>query len=271
MVIIGAVAFFALSGSDSDGSAATGGDPTAGGNDASFDEVDNFDNDIAIGTVGGSSDPGSSEGVTGLDGEEIVVDPALDPAPIVTTTTTTMVSAFAPSTVLSSFGQFGPQMVDADGVATSGPDGSGCEPGGTSLPDGLWYVRMTSAAADGSSIEVDLQCRYSGDNVDLYVGDAADDDEWDFGDELVVNDSETLRTVPVADNGVFYPGYCFFPDQREGGGGQLPGADATDTLAQMGTSADPYQGAYLDTLAVWLLIKDGAATEIVDGFYRCAG
>ena len=58
MVIIGAVAFFALSGSDSDVSAATGGDPTAGGNDASFDEVDNFDNDIAIGTVGGSSDPG---------------------------------------------------------------------------------------------------------------------------------------------------------------------------------------------------------------------
>ena len=71
-------------------------------------------------------------------------------------------------------------------------DGSGCTPGSAStLPDGLWYVGVVGV--DGSSLLVDLVCRYSDDaRQEIYTPESV------LFDDSVRNDSTLIRTVPTS-------------------------------------------------------------------------
>ena len=187
------------------------------------------------------------------------------------TSTTAASSTTAPidstgteSVILTTFGQSGPREVDADNNPTDGPDGSGCTPGGDVLPDGVWLVQITSVdAGPPLAVEFDLLCRYTGDNI-------PDEDLRDF-DDWVYNDSERLRTMSVADDASFHPGWCFAEPGEEWTEEFRPSVAAADALPRFGADDDPYQGAFLQFQWTWVRVQGGEIAELVDAFYFCAG
>jgi hypothetical protein len=110
-----------------------------------------------------------------------------------TTTTTgapTTTTTQATTTTVPPSSPFGPQPT----FSNTGASGSGCTPGGGSLPDGWWYGYGMSAMEPGSAFDFDLAC--------FFVGDAAQDEAADRGDEAgdvyITNDNPQLRTVQLA-------------------------------------------------------------------------
>jgi hypothetical protein len=84
-------------------------------------------------------------------------------------------------------------LVDEWGTMHAGSDwsdsssggffGSGCSPGTTSLPDGVWYGRITETRSD--SVSFDLYC----------IGPPGpNDEEWMF---TIINNSLSIRDVPI--------------------------------------------------------------------------
>lgn len=187
------------------------------------------------------------------------------PAPTTTLAPTTDDSV-AESVVLNTFGFGGPREVDAGNEPTTGADGSGCAPGGALLPDGVWLVQLTSVTdALPLTVEFDLLCRYTGENIPQEPEEARDFDDWIF------NDNPTLRTLPVSAEATFHPGWCHAEPGEEFTEEQRPGLFAADVLPVLGTDADPFSSDFLNWASVWLLVDEGEVVEFVDAFYYCAG
>ena len=165
------------------------------------------------------------------------------------------------------FGIGGPHEVDGEGRATNGPDGSGCSPGTATLPDGVWLVGIEGIIERSGVVSavVDLMCQYSGPNA---LAAYPDDD---FEDSIVVNEVAATRTLIVAEEATFHPGFCFFEPADGEWDRPGPALDATTELLAMAAGADRYEGAFLSSLQVWLVVRDGSIVEVFDAFYHCAG
>ena len=129
-----------------------------------------------------------------------------------------------------------------DNIAADGAMGSGCAPGSSTLPDGVWFGFAESWST--ASIKFDLACWYSGtvaENKAAARGDEVNNDYY------LINDNPTLRTVPVNGN---------VPAKKAGW------EDGVFTLNQV--IADP--GGSLPTshpYPVWLYVNDGKVTALV--------
>ena len=116
------------------------------------------------------------------------------------------------------------------------PDGSGCSPGSTELPDGVWYVRLVDL--DDNKLAVDLMCVYSDEA-------AFAREDYGGGDRVYVNDSTKLRHVELGENPAFYFLTDWgIPDSQE----YLPLTIVPNAIA------DGYAEG-------WLLVEGGHATE----------
>ena len=132
------------------------------------------------------------------------------------------------------------------------------------MPDGAWFVQITAVEVGPPlAVEFDLLCRYTGENI-------PDEENRDF-DDWVYNDSDRLRTMTVADDATFHPGWCFAEPGAEWVDEQRPAEFAADALPRFGEEDDPYRGAFLEFQWTWVEVDGGEITEIVDGFYFCAG
>ena len=114
------------------------------------------------------------------------------PAGTVTSTTDEESTTSASTTSTPTTG--GEPLPDEPPLSTTRASGSGCNPGGSELPDGWWYGSLESGVGD--EVTFDLAC--------YYVGAIAETEAAARGDEVnndyyVVNESSQLRTVPVAD------------------------------------------------------------------------
>ncbi|WP_436793823.1 hypothetical protein [Actinospongicola halichondriae] len=101
-----------------------------------------------------------------------------------TTTTTTIVSTTTSSSV---------QEDESPTFRATGPSGSGCTPGGDTLPDGWWFGERTTPI--GSDVGFDLACYYADAAADA---EAAARDDVAVGGFYIVNDNPQVRTVPVS-------------------------------------------------------------------------
>jgi hypothetical protein len=96
------------------------------------------------------------------------------------------------SKVLDRYGDEGPQEAVAPNDGSDGTAGSGCRPGSRDrLPDGVWMTYVTAFSAD--TVAVDLLCFETVESS----GEAIED--WGF-----TNDSTRSRTVPLADDALFF-------------------------------------------------------------------
>lgn len=126
------------------------------------------------------------------------------------------------------------------------PEGSGCNPGTDTLPDGEWYGGVRGFDEQGFAF--DLAC--------LYVGDAAEAAAAEDGEEspppndyYVRNESEQVRTFTVdPDTPVTW----------------YPSGDPNDEV----TGTYPEWIEFLATqesyLGIWVTVESGAVTEIAE-------
>ncbi|MCP4958718.1 MAG: hypothetical protein GY925_05540 [Actinomycetia bacterium] len=141
-------------------------------------------------------------------------------------------SARERSIIASTWGGSGP-FHDHGGVE---PDGSGCSPGTADLPDGIWYVSLTSV--EDHTLAVDLMCVYSDEA-------AFARDDYGGGDRVYVNTSTKLRYVELGESPSFY----FIVDWN-------------DPDSQMFVPMTVLTNAISDGLADgWLLVEGGHAIE----------
>jgi hypothetical protein len=152
--------------------------------------------------------------------------------------TVTPTSTVAPPTVPSHVWVFG------DEWTTNPPDqaqGSGCTPGATSLPDGVWFGFAESWST--SQIAFDMACWWTGDKA-MEVGLAHGfEDAYDY---YITNDNSTIRLVTVPGN---------IPAMKAGW------EDGIFTLTQV--IADP--GGSLPTnhpYPVWIYVNGGVVTQL---------
>jgi hypothetical protein len=115
--------------------------------------------------------------------------------------------------------------------------GSGCSPGTESLPDGVWYGRITKGTMD--SVAFDLYCK----------GPPPDDgEEWWF---TIVNNSPKIRDVPIS------PSTQVFAIAPDGGHEVQPYSSWYQT---------PHPRMFCPDEGCWdvvLFINQGQATEII--------
>lgn len=126
--------------------------------------------------------------------------------------------------------------------------GSGCTPGTAVLPDGEWFGYVDTAAS--SELEFDLACWFSG----VPAADAAAEDGSESpppNDYYVRNQSSALRTVAVSDAAAVQ-------QLVDTGGAELVTVAYGEWSAGWG-SLDYQPG-------VWLTIKDGKVTEIMEQY-----
>jgi hypothetical protein len=95
----------------------------------------------------------------------------------------------APSATTSGAGDLGEAPVLDTGAAA----GSGCSPGGDTLPDGWWFGTVPEEVGD--SLALDLECFFVGAAAQAA---AAEDGEEVANDVYLRNDSDTIRTTPLA-------------------------------------------------------------------------
>ena len=154
-------------------------------------------------------------------------------APTTTTTSPSTTSTLGPTTTTDT-------VIDTNALA----EGSGCTPGGGSLPDGEWYGLVVSRSDD--SLEFDLACWFTGDGAVLA---AAEDGEESPppNDYYVRNANPETRDVPVGSD----IEVVFYPD-----------GDPTneDTVSYEEWDALVAQRGY--ELGVWLEVEEGLITEI---------
>jgi hypothetical protein len=75
----------------------------------------------------------------------------------------------------------------------SQPQGSGCAPGATSLPDGIWFGRVTSWST--TQIAFDMECWWTGSGAIATAAARGDEVNNDY---YLTNDATTVRVVSVA-------------------------------------------------------------------------
>jgi hypothetical protein len=135
----------------------------------------------------------------------------------------------------------------ADGTS---PNGSGCSPSGSTLPDGTWFGYLKSFDTAAQTFGLDLAC--------FYVGPAANAKAAELGKEtpvpndyLITNQSETVFTVPA------WPNVQIVPLDHVGGGFSGGLAPASTGLANaqkiLDTPAPPI---------VWVQVTSGKALVI---------
>ncbi len=137
-------------------------------------------------------------------------------------------------------------------AGSEGASGSGCEPGGDELPDGIWFGYLLAEDPSNATIEFDLTCFYFGEAAWTKAaeeGEEANNDLW------IVNQSDKIRTFE-------YPAkttvWTITGDPNEG---HFPRLLITEW---------PEASAYLDcpgeNCGVWLYINDGRFNDIVEQY-----
>jgi len=126
------------------------------------------------------------------------------------------------------------------------PEGSGCTPGTTELPDGEWYGQVD--AFDATGISFDLACWFTGEAAEVA---AADDGEESPppNDYYVRNENDEVRLLTVAvDTPVTWQ----------------PSGDPNEVVE--GTFADwtEYLEGVEFRLGIWVTVTGGQVTEIVE-------
>jgi hypothetical protein len=156
-----------------------------------------------------------------------------DPLPIVTTLTADAYHTVAAHTDSSLW----PVELPGSGEAL----GSGCSPGGGTLPDGIWagWITVRSAA----SVEFDLACAYAGGE----------------GGPGISNVSTRLRTVTVAGSAVVYP-----ISEQGLTGEPVPYSVWQTAPVSRFCEAVLITPAFPTGCPVWLYVNDGRITEIVE-------
>lgn len=147
-----------------------------------------------------------------------------DPLPTTTTVTAaTPVSRY----VVSHPGRFPDPLPGSDGAA-----GSGCAPGTTTLPDGIWFGYATARTIDG--IQFDLACLFIDPTVD--------------GGNRISNQNPTLRSIAVAS-------------------GTTVHAVTWDPFYTPITYSEWIVWECLEYCGVWLYINEGIVTEVAEQFF----
>jgi hypothetical protein len=166
--------------------------------------------------------------------------------PTTTTPTATTTTAATTTTVYAAgTPTLFPPPAGGDGAA-----GSGCSPGGDTLPDGVWFGYIV--ARDGATIEFDLACFFFGD---IAYEKGAEAGEEVANDYFVSNVNPTLRSIGIEGGVPVYEIDATQPDQF------LTVSFADWPLDPSGYIAcpDPFCG-------VWLYVNGGAVTEIVEQY-----
>jgi hypothetical protein len=163
-------------------------------------------------------------------------------APTSSTTATTAGAGAGGGSTTASSATSGPgSSADALGEVpdkdTGGAAGSGCSPGGDTLPDGWWFGQVTDEVTD--TLALDLSCFFTGQAA---IDAAAEDGQTVENDVYIRNDSTTVRETPLADGVV---AQCL-----TGGTADLQACDATDASGP-----------------VWIRVIDGHVDRILEQFF----
>lgn len=145
---------------------------------------------------------------------------------------------------------------------SEGAGGSGCAPGSTGLPDGIWFG-LVIAKAD-TSITFDLACFLFGP---IAVEEGADDGIVvdPIGEVYIRNSNPTVRTITVDPSVSVYEYLEDLTDTTEVPFNPVPIADWPEDP----TFSQPCPGKFC---GVWLFVNDGAVTEMLEQFFApCVG
>ena len=167
----------------------------------------------------------------------------------VTTTTTAEVPSSGPFVVVWEDLTLAPPSPLA---GSEGASGSGCEPGGDELPDGIWFGYLLAEDPSNATIDFDLACLYFGEPA---WTEAAEEGEEANNDLWIVNQSDKIRTLEYPAKATVW---TITGDPTEG---HFPRLLITEW---------PEASAYLDcpgkNCGVWLYINDGHFNNIVEQY-----
>jgi len=137
-------------------------------------------------------------------------------------------------------------------AGSEGASGSGCEPGGDDLPDGIWFGYLLAEDPSNATIRFDLACLYFGE---VAWTKAAEEGEEANNDLWIVNQSDKIRTLEYPAKATVW---TITGDPTEG---HFPRLLITEW---------PEASAYLDcpgeNCGVWLYINDGSFNDIVEQY-----
>jgi len=168
-----------------------------------------------------------------------IATPPLTPTPAPTPTSVpTSLPAPTATTPAAHVWVFGDEW---DYTGADGAQGSGCSPGSSTLPDGVWFSLAHSWST--TTIDLDLACWYSGAKAESVAAARGDEVNNDY---FLVNDVTTLRSVPVdgdvpAKKAAWEDGIFTLSAVMADPGGSLP-------------TNSPYP--------VWIFVNGGAVTEV---------
>lgn len=135
-----------------------------------------------------------------------------------------------------------PVQLPFDGSA----GGSGCQPGGEALPDGLWFGFPVEVQSD--SLGFDLACWFTGEAaVQAAAQDRAEPPPNDY---YIRNDNPTVRQLDVAPT----TGVDWYPDF---------GDPSSEARAGYGDWVDAYASrGYMP--GVWITVDGGRVVDVVE-------
>ena len=174
--------------------------------------------------------------------------------PVTTTNTTTVVGTTAPSPpTIGEPGVFPrPDTTTGPLPGSEGAGGSGCAPGTTSLPDGIWFGFVTAKA--DTSIMFDLACFFFGP----IASEEGAKDDVDVDNEIYIRNAKaTVRTITVDPSVPVYEYFEDLTDTIEVPFKPVPFAD----WPQDPTFPNPCPGEFC---GVWLFVNDAAVTEMLE-------
>ncbi len=180
------------------------------------------------------------------------------PAPTTAPATTAPPTSVAPTATEWPPGEWnteslGLSLAPPEPIGTGPASGSGCAPGGETLPDGIWFGTAVERLPDG--IAFDLMCFWWGDAA---VAEAEARSEEAPGGFLITNDNPTLREFTIAaDRTVHHVDL----DRDDGSFMRLRFDEWP--LPEDVFSYTPCPGEYC---WVWLWINDGRVTEISEQY-----
>jgi len=156
----------------------------------------------------------------------------------------------------------GPHNATGPLSGSGGAGGSGCDPGTTSLPDGIWFGLVT--AKTDASITFDLACFFFGP---IAVEEGAHDGVFidPIGEVYIRNANPTLRTITVDPSVSVFEYFEDLTDTIEVPFKPVPFIDWPEDPS----FPNPCPGK---TCGVWLFVNSGAVTEMMEQFFApCAG
>lgn len=217
---------------------------------------------VLVGACGGSTAVTTTISVAPTSTTSTIVSPSSLPATTTTATTVATTTTVAPATTTTTESEAsGPFRVVWEDLTLGPPDplpgsdgasGSGCEPGGDELPDGIWFGYILSENESDATIDFDLACFYFGD---IARAKAAEEGEEAYNDYWIVNQSDKIRTL-------WYPAkataWTITGDPSEG---HFPRLFITEW---------PEASAYLhcpgESCGVWLYMNDGRFDDAVEQY-----